>query len=147
MKLLVKVTSTGLKPLYDEDLEEKKKLKMGETYEVTVKRPRNVEFHRKYFALLNTAWAYQTEAVQKGCFSNSFDCFRHTILLNTGFCERIYSYSRQEYIDIPKSVSFGKMSESEFQDVYSRTLDFIIQNLLPNISEQEFKDNIEEFMK
>lgn len=120
---------------------------MGETYQVEVKRPRNVDFLRKYWALIHCAWEYQTGAVQKACFADSVDVFRHTILLNTGFCDRVYSYTRQEYVDIPKSISFAKMSEEEFEQVYSKTLDFIIQNLLPPMTEDEFKQNIEDFLK
>lgn len=55
MKIKLLNTSVGLKPLYDEDFEEKKKLKIGEVYEATIKRPRNLSFHRKYFGLINLA--------------------------------------------------------------------------------------------
>ena len=61
MKIKLLNTSVGLKPLYDEDFEEKKKLKIGEVYEATIKRPRNLSFHRKYFGLINLAWEYQNE--------------------------------------------------------------------------------------
>lgn len=59
MKIKLLNTSVGLKPLFDEDFEEKKKLKIGEVYEATIKRPRNLSFHRKYFGLINLAWEYQ----------------------------------------------------------------------------------------
>ena len=52
MKLFVQNTTVGLLPLYPADLDEKRKLKIGETYEVTIRRPRNVQFHRKFFALI-----------------------------------------------------------------------------------------------
>lgn len=134
--------------MYDSDFEEKRKLKPGEIYEAEIRRPRNIKFMRKYFALIHLAWEYQTDVVRKGCFNDSIDSFRHTILLNTGFCERIYSYARQEYVDIPKSIAFAKMSEEEFGGVYESTLTFIVQHLLPkNISKEEFEENIEEFLK
>lgn len=44
-------------PLYPADYEEKKKLKLGVEYEVEVRIPRNIGFHRKFFALLNVGWA------------------------------------------------------------------------------------------
>lgn len=148
MKLLVKRTSTGLVPVGDVSYEEAKKLKMGESYEVTVKRPRNLRFHRKYFALINTAWDYQTEEIKAQCFSNSSKAFRDTILLNTGFCDRIYSYKYNAYVDIPRSVAFGSMSEDEFEQVYSKTLDFIIQHLMPkNVTQEEFNANVDELLR
>ena len=52
MILLLKNTVEGLKPLYDDDYEEKRKLKIGEVYKADIKpmKPRNLQFHRKYFA-------------------------------------------------------------------------------------------------
>lgn len=52
MKLYLLNTREGLKPMYDEDYDEKKKLKIGEVYEAEIRQPRNLRFHRKYFALL-----------------------------------------------------------------------------------------------
>ena len=52
MKLLLKNTASGLVPIYDDDFDEKKKLKIGQVYEVSIKLVRNYEFHKKYFALI-----------------------------------------------------------------------------------------------
>ena len=77
MKIKLLNTSVGLKPLYDEDFEEKKKLKIGEVYEATIKRPRNLSFHRKYFGLINLAWEYQNEIAVEH-FKHSIELFRKT---------------------------------------------------------------------
>ena len=61
MKLFLLNTREGLKPMYDEDFDEKKKLKIGEVYEARVKLPRNLSFFRKYWALLRCAWEYLNE--------------------------------------------------------------------------------------
>ena len=45
MKLLLLNTTSGLKPMYDEDYEEKQKLKIGEVYQATIKTVRNYELH------------------------------------------------------------------------------------------------------
>lgn len=52
MRLLVVNTPRGLVPCGDDDYDEKKKLRLGETYSVEVRVARNVDFHRKYFALI-----------------------------------------------------------------------------------------------
>ncbi len=59
MKALVTYTGTYLKPNYDTDQEQIKKckFKIGETYEIEYKKPRNVKYHRKYFALLNLCYS------------------------------------------------------------------------------------------
>ena len=53
MRLMVVNTPRGLIPYGDDDSEEKRKLKLGEVYSVEVKVVRNVNFHRKYFALVS----------------------------------------------------------------------------------------------
>ncbi|GHT56798.1 hypothetical protein AGMMS49982_23820 [Bacteroidia bacterium] len=62
-------TAHGLIPCYDADYDEKKELKIGETFKAKITLARNYEFHKKYFALINCAWEYQNEAVQNpgGC--------------------------------------------------------------------------------
>lgn len=147
MRINVQCTARGLIPLYDEDLDEKKRLRLGQVYEVTVKRPRNLAFHRKFFALINIAWQYQSEIRQEKLFRNSMDVFRHTVMLNAGICERIWSTSRKEFVDIPKSVSFAKMDEAEFEKCYNACLDVILRYFVNHVPESEFKMNIEEFLK
>ena len=140
MKLLLLNTSQGLKPCYDEDFDEKKKLKLGEVYEVTIKKARNYEFHKKYFSLINTAWEYQHEKVIEH-FKN-VDCFRKTVEIAAGWCDTIYSISRKEWVEIPRSIAFDKMDEFEFRDLYERVKDVLFKYFLKNISEEEFTRNL-----
>ena len=90
------------------DFEEKKKLKIGEVYEATIKRPRNLSFHRKYFGLINLAWEYQNEIAVEH-FKHSIELFRKTVEMAAGWCEPIYSIARKEWIEVPKSIAFDKM--------------------------------------
>lgn len=108
MKLFCTNTSRGLVPNYDYDFDEKKKLKIGEVYKVEVTKARNYDFHKKYFALINCSWEYQNDKTQKH-FKDSVEQFRKTIEISAGHCDTIYSISRKEWIEIPKSVSFEKM--------------------------------------
>lgn len=140
MKLLLLNTSQGLKPCYDEDFDEKKKLKLGEVYEVTIKKARNYEFHKKYFSLINTAWEYQHENVIE--YFKNVDCFRKTVEIAAGWCDTIYSISRKEWVEIPRSIAFDKMDEFEFRDLYERVKDVLFKYFLKNISEEEFTRNL-----
>jgi hypothetical protein len=56
---------SGLVPINDVSYDEKKKLKIGQVYEVIIKLVRNYEFHKKYFALINCAWEYLPEHKQE----------------------------------------------------------------------------------
>ena len=62
MKLLLQNTAVGLVPLYDSDFDEKRKLKLGQVYQADIKVVRNINFHRKMWSMLNTAWALLPES-------------------------------------------------------------------------------------
>lgn len=145
MKLHLLNTSQGLKPCYDEDYDKKRKLKIGETYEVRIRVVRNLKFHRKYFALINCAWEYQNEAVV-GHFKNNIELFRKSVEVAAGHCDMIYSIERREWIEQAKSIAFDKLSETEFQEIYSRVLDLLLRVFLRGISREEFEQNIASFL-
>ena len=116
MRLLVVSTPRGLVPLGDDDYEEKKKLKLGQTYSVEVKVARNVDFHRKYFALISYAWEFLNE--QETERFRTKENFRKYVEVAAGHCDVIFHPRLQEYVEIPKSISFGKMDNAEFSDLY-----------------------------
>lgn len=144
MKLKLLNTVQGLKPLYDEDFDEKKKLKIGEVYTAEVKKARNIQFHRKYFALINCAWEYQNEKVVNH-FNNSVDAFRKTVEIAAGWYEPIYLISKKEWSQAPKSIAFDKMDEAEFTELYDNVKRVLFQTFLRYIDEEEFMKNLINF--
>jgi len=145
MKLFLQNTSRGLIPMYDVDFDEKKKLKIGQVYSCEVRLPRNYEFHKKYFALINCAWEYQNEKRQEELFYNSIELFRKTVEITAGHCERIYSLKHKDFVEIPKSVSFAKMDNLEFQKHYDNVRSVLFSTFLTNISVEEFEKNLINF--
>lgn len=144
MKLKLLNTMAGLKPLYDEDYEEKKKLKLGEVYEVTVKQSRNLAFHRKYFALINLAWEYQSEKVVEH-FHHNQELFRKTVEVAAGWCDVMYSINRKEWVETPKSIAFDKMDNDEFTLLYDRVKDILYAYFLKDVSTEEFEKHLIQF--
>ena len=63
MEILLLNTPEGLKPCYDRDYDEKKKLVLGKMYKAKITEPRNVGFNNKYFKMIDLAWEYQNEKV------------------------------------------------------------------------------------
>ena len=143
MKLFVKNTISGLVPCDDNDYEEKKKLKLGDVYQITISRPRNYEFHKKYFALINCAWECLNEKQTE--FFKDINNFRKTMELNAGHCETIYSIERREFIEQVLSISFDKMDNDEFESLYNRVFDVILKYPLKNISQEDFINNLANF--
>lgn len=137
MNLKLHNTIYGLIPVYDEDYDEKLKLKLGETYTAKIKLTRNLAFHRKYFAMLRCAWDLQSEAVQNH-FRNNFTQFRKTVQIAAGISEPVYVISRKEFVEQAKSISFESMSEEEFIDLYKSVKNVLFDVFLKNVSESDF---------
>lgn len=129
-------TLSGLVPLFDSDSDEKKKLKLNKHYQCEVKLIRNPKFHAKYFALLNVG-----HRNSQNLDHLPFDVYRKVIIMRAGFVE-VYKTDKGDLYE-PKSISFGKMSEDEFQDVYSRSLDVIVEDL--GCTSEEIENEIRSF--
>lgn len=119
-------------------------LEEGRTYGADIKSARNVRFHFKYMKLMRTAWEYMRENQQE-FFRNSFDTFRKTIEVAAGCSERVYSLSRKEWLEVPRSIAFDKMDEAEFEVLYERVKDVLFNTALKGISEQEFMQTLIDF--
>jgi hypothetical protein len=144
MELLLLNTDGGLKPCYDEDYDNKKKLKLGQIYKAKITIARNIDFHRKYFALINCAWAYQNEKTT-AYFKNDINSFRKTIEVAAGHCDTLFNLRLKEWVDVPKSIAFDKMDELEFRELYDRVKDIIFSMFIKNVSEEEFMNNLINF--
>lgn len=145
MKLMLQNTAVGLVPLYESDFEEKRKLKVGQVYQAEIKVARNSRFHRKFWAMLNTAWALLPEKTQNGF--RSFDGFRAYLLVAAGFFDTYYSPRLKEFVEVPKSISFAQMDEPEFNECYERVKDVIWAVLKPRvqITEEVFEKYLQNF--
>lgn len=137
MRLVVVNTPRGLIPMGDDDYDEKKKLKIGQTYSVEVKVMRNVDFHRKYFALIAYAWEFLNEK-ELDTFKTK-DNFRKYLEISAGHCDVIFHPRLQEFVEIPRSISFGSMDNTEFSELYRRIKDVIFSIIGGRVTEAEFE--------
>ena len=136
-------TACGLVPQYDEDYDEKKKLKPGQFYTAEIRQQRNPLFHRLFFALLNCAWSYLPESVEKGFRSK--DAFRKYLTVAAGYYEPFFSPTRGEWVEVPKSIAFDNMDDTEFHDLYEKVKDVIFNILGDYVSKEEFEMNLINF--
>lgn len=123
--------------MYDEDYDLKKRLKIGQSYVADVKVARNVGFHRKYWALLNAAWSLLPERTSNGF--RSLDGFRSYVIVAAGFYELYFNPRLKEFVEVPKSISFEKMDEVEFSELYDRSKDVIWSIIGRYVSEEDFE--------
>lgn len=131
-------TSSGLIPLTDEDYEGKTHLKLGETYTCEVRLSRNLDHHRKYFKMMNTAWSCLPESI---CLHfKSKEGFRKYCEVTAGYFEPFYSPRLQEWVEVPKSIAFDKMDQAEFEDLYNRVKIVVDAIVTRYISPEEFNE-------
>lgn len=132
-------TSLGLQAYSDEDYEELKKIKVGSVVKARIVQPRNVKFHRKFFAMINAAWDCLTEQQRKNLRSK--EAFREQLLIISGFSEPMFDLNGNKFLERAKSISFAKMDEPAFNEVYNRVLDTILTLLVAEgVSEDEFNN-------
>lgn len=132
---LVKQKDNTFKVAYDSDYENIKKIKVNEIYQCEIKQPRNLKFHRKFFALIKMVFDNQEHYT-------SFDRLRKHLIIEAGFYDESVDFKgtiQQE----AKSISFASMKQYQFDDLYSKVLDVIVKYF--NFDKQDIKDNIEQY--
>ena len=127
MKILLYNDSGYLKPMYDEDYDKKRKLKLGKVYQASIKQCRNPEFHAKYFKLIRVSWELMGERTHN--YFKDIEVFRKTVEINAGWFDMVYSITRKEWIEDSKSIAFDSMDEIEFQELYDRVKDVLFELL------------------
>ena len=141
MKLNLLATPLGLKPLYPEDFDEEKKLKNGTIYTADIRVPRNIRFHRLFFSLINTGYAYFPGDVQQAYFQ-SVESFRKSVLIAAGFVTRFWSVKHQAFLEEAESISFANMDDARFREVYDRCKEVVFALIGKYVSEEEFERNL-----
>lgn len=143
MKIYCRVTDLGLIPKYDSDGDEKHRLKVGEDVLVEIKRPRNYEFHKKFFALIRLTFDNLPERLHHMLNVWSEEDMLVCIKLDLGLASTIYHGGR-ECIKLG-SISFAAMDNDEFERFYNRALDLILRKYLRGTTREQIAEEIQRF--
>ena len=131
---LVKGFDNKFTVAYDSDYERLKRIKAGKMVLCKITQPRNIEFHKKFFALIKMVYQNQEHY-------NNMEKLRKDLIISAGFFdEHITIWG--ETIQTAKSISFGSMNEETFQELYNRVLDEIIKHF--HFDKQDILDNVEQ---
>lgn len=133
-------TAQGLKPLYDEDYDEKKRLKIGQVYKAKISVPRNLDLHRKYFSMISCAWDLLTEKAR--AFFGTKESFRKTAQVAAGYCERVYNLDMKSWVEVPRSIAFDNMKGDEFEELYRDVREVILSVFLKHITIEQFEETM-----
>jgi len=121
--------------------------KNGQVLKASVSKPRNYEFHKKYFALLNYAYdCFNPDIEYKGeKIDKNFDRFREDIQILAGYgIPTVNLNGEVRYIS--RSISFGSMSEDDFEKLYSNVVNVILQRVLKGYDREELDKVVSEVL-
>lgn len=109
-------------------------VKSGNVMKATIRMTRNGGFHRKFFAMINVAYEnheWPEIETKWGKAKCNRDMFRKYVTVKAGHYEAVLT-PHGEIRAEPKSISWSKMDDAEFQKLYSDVLDVILQEFLTN---------------
>ena len=127
-----------------EDFKKSLKLKPGDGISIKTWKARNLDFHKKFFALLNATIYFLPEEEKYDRFKN-VDFLRKELMLMIGNAD-LHVTMEGEQVLIPNSISFENMDDNEFQNIYSLTVDAILKYFLHHLTQKQFEDHILEFI-
>ena len=111
-------------------------LPAGVVFKIQITQPRNVKFHRKFFALLKIILDNQSH------FQN-LDELLYAVKIRLGYSVPVQLKGMVGHM--PKSISFSKMDEQAFSEFYERTLDFLITEVIPGLNKEDLEQELEGF--
>ena len=149
MEAYFRKVSNGLIPDSEADAELLSKIKLGDVVKLTFVRPRNYAFHKKYFALLQLAFDYWTPPQGKAMKGvepeRNFDTFRHDLAILCGYYDATYRLNGDVRLEA-KSIAFGSMDEDTFEELYSKTINVIINRVCTQYTEDEMRRQVEDMV-
>jgi hypothetical protein len=112
------------------------KINEGTMVKCKITQPRNIKFHNKFFALLNTVY----ENTEFKSVENLLDAVKvgagHYQVEIVGGVEK----------KIAQSISWGKMDETSFNVFYDRAVDFIISDIIPGVAKGDLEREVFEIL-
>lgn len=150
---LIKSPGGNFAPAHESDAEQCAKIKNGALVLASIKQPRNPQFHRKFFALINFAFEYwapepveiggETRPAQK-----NIDRFRKDVMILAGFRTVVVNLKNEVRYEA-ESISFASMDETRFHDVYRAVFGVcwkLVLSKVPGMTEEEAERCVNEAM-
>lgn len=122
-----------LEPVDEAGQEAMRNLRHGETIKITISRPRNVQHHRKFFALCSIVHANQEHY-------SSVEQVVAALKVATGHCD--FVVTQKGWTAIPRSISFAKMDQTEFNAFYEKCVDYVVTKIIPGISRDDLRNEL-----
>ena len=132
---LIKQLNNSFKLAFNSDYELAKKIPLNEPIEFEFTKKRNYKFHKKFFALLNLVFENQE-------VYNNLEHLRKDLTISAGYYDIRHNFEGVEIYE-PKSISFAKMDDNEFSELYNRFVDVVVKWL--GIEKESIIEEIEQY--
>ena len=143
--LLLKHPKGFLYPADELEAEKLKKVRKDVLVRAEIVQVRNPQFHRKFMALLRVgfdAFEVPLGAEYKGYeIQKDFEQFREDVTIAAGFFTVSYRINGDTRVRA-KSIKFGRMSQEEFERLYSQVADVLLQKVLAHYQNRANLDNV-----
>lgn len=133
---LAKKVLNGLTPCEKRGEDALERIANGDIVSVEIKRPRNVQHHRLYWALVGLVH----DNLDHARYPTPEDVSDH-IKIAAGLRKRIELPSG-EVGYIPGSIAFHKMDQTEFNEFYDRVCDLIALHFLPGVNTDDLRREV-----
>lgn len=135
MKFQLVRTLNGFKFAHESDLEKGRKIKVGDFVNCDIKKPRNYMFHKKFFALVELVFQNQD-------LTDDRDNLRDCLTIRAGYHTTMKLDTGLQYF--PKSISFAKMDEIEFEELFGKFLNESCK--LIGVDNEDIMNELSEFL-
>ena len=133
-----------LVPADDLEAEQMGRFKTGEMYESEIKLTRNPAFHRKVFQFFSFCfdhWAGDREFLNEKAQK---DVFRKNLTVMAGYYVELVNIKGEVRIEA-KSLSFGSMTQDEFEQCYSALINAAMKHIFPGADESTYNQLVSFF--
>ncbi len=113
------------------------KVKLGDEVTLTLRRPRNLAHHKKFWAIAQKVFENQEHYLTVEDVVTAFKfAISHTRKIRT----------KHGIIEIPESIAFDKMDQTEFEAFYERFVKFLISEVIPGLDRAELEGELLEMV-
>jgi Protein of unknown function (DUF1367) len=112
---------------------------------LTITRPRNLKFHKKFFALMQVGFNHFEPDFFEGAIKD-FDSFRKSVIKMAGFT--VITYNIDGTINVEaQSIKFSKMDDVKFSTLYNACAQVLLTYVCTNYTKSDLDAVVEELLR
>ena len=111
-------------------------------------KPMNLKFFRKFFALLQIGFdAFEPNTTYKGvAVEKNFNQFREDVIIQAGFYTVTSDLNGRIRLKAD-SISWAKMKPEDFDDLYNKSVNVVLQKVLTNYTRADLDHVVEQVIR